>query len=301
MTQLLAKPDGSLAVVYNNPELFISVKTGYLSSLPENRMLAHWHEDLEFLQAKEGMLVTRLNGNDIILDEGDIIFINSRQVHLNYSLDENNGYRLIQIHPRVLAAGLRKGGSSDTLLRDIRFRCYIYKNKTNEWQSIHSILNELEKVVYAAERDYELMAVSHACKLYYHICLCYHPESEISIKTPDYDLEIQRAMISFMYAHYSDKLSLDEIAVSGGVSRSKCCRLFQQYLNQSPMDFLNDYRLEESCHLLSDTNEAISNIALTCGFTDQSYFTRIFKRKFSCSPREYRKKRKEERDSSRHV
>ncbi len=289
MSQLTVKSDGSLSVFYNNPDIPVSVKNGLLSALPENRMLAHWHEDLEFLQATEGSIATRINGNEIVLEAGDIIFLNSRQVHMNFGFGADCQYRLIQIHPRILSAGIKKGSSADALLKDVRFRCYVFKSRSREWQQINSILDTIENTMFEAARDYELLIVSYACMLYYYICSCYHPDTVVSTNTSENDLDIQRAMISFLYRHYNNKVSLDEIAESGHVSRSKCCRLFQQYVKQTPMDFLNDYRLEESCLLLKDTDDSIASIAQMCGFTDQSYFTRIFKRKFDYTPRDYRR------------
>ena len=62
---------------------------------------------------------------------------------------------------------------------------------------------------------------------------------------------IQRDMVSYIYSHYSESINLDEIAAAGKVCRNKCCQIFRRYLNQSPIDFLNHYRLEVSCHLLN--------------------------------------------------
>ena len=102
------------------------------------------------------------------------------------------------------------------------------------------------------------------------------------------DLEIQKNMVSFIYQHYAEKISLDEIAASGNVSRSKCCLIFKQYLQQSPMDFLNTYRLKTSCSLLRNTEKNITKIAFSCGFNHLSYFSKLFIKNFGCTPREYR-------------
>ena len=99
---------------------------------------------------------------------------------------------------------------------------------------------------------------------------------------------VQRKMVQYIYKNFSDRITLDEISNAGGVSRSKCCRVFKQYLQQSPVDFLNLYRLEVSCRLLRDTKESISVVAQLCGFGQQSYYNRLFLRKYNCTPKEYR-------------
>jgi len=62
-------------------------------------------------------------------------------------------------------------------------------------------------------------------------------------------------------------------------------------LGQSPIDFLVDYRIEEGARLLIETIDPISQIASACGFADQSYFNRVFRRKLNCSPGEFRKQK----------
>ena len=106
----------------------------------------------------------------------------------------------------------------------------------------------------------------------------------------DADAALQRRMSTFIYSHYSEKITLDDIAAAGAVSRSKCSKVFKQYLHKSPIDFLNLYRLEVATRLLKNTRESISSISSSCGFGQQSYFNRMFGRTYGCTPREYRDK-----------
>lgn len=76
-------------------------------------------------------------------------------------------------------------------------------------------------------------------------------------------MSIQKKMFSFIYENYAGKLTLDEIAASGGVCRSKCCQIFKKYLNNSPIGFLNLYRLEVSQYQLIHTDISVTEIALS--------------------------------------
>ena len=106
----------------------------------------------------------------------------------------------------------------------------------------------------------------------------------------DPDLLIQRDMVSYIYSHYSESINLEEIAAAGKVCRNKCCQIFRRYLCQSPIDFLNHYRLEVSCHLLNTTKMSIAEICTACGFNHQSYYSKIFLRTYHCTPRDFRKR-----------
>ena len=96
-------------------------------------------------------------------------------------------------------------------------------------------------------------------------------------------------MAEYIHNHYDEAISLDDIALAGNVSRSQASKLFNQYAKLSPISYLNTYRLELSRDLLRNSDDAISVIALKCGFSEQSYYNRLFLREYGCTPLEYRK------------
>lgn len=65
--------------------------------------------------------------------------------------------------------------------------------------------------------------------------------------------------------------------------------LFKKYTQNSPIEFLNLYRLEVSTSFLKNTTDNISTISLNCGFGQQSYYNRLFIREYGITPKEYRK------------
>ncbi|HIR88766.1 MAG TPA: helix-turn-helix transcriptional regulator, partial [Candidatus Fimimorpha faecalis] len=68
-----------------------------------------------------------------------------------------------------------------------------------------------------------------------------------------------------------------------------CCQIFKKYSNQSPIDFLNTYRLEVSKNLLKETDKNITEIATSCGFNHLSYYASMFQNRYGTPPSEYRK------------
>lgn len=116
------------------------------------------------------------------------------------------------------------------------------------------------------------------------------PSPDSDFARPDPDSTAQKAMVSYIYQNYSGKITLDDIAAAGHVSRSKCCRIFHDYLRQSPVDFLNRYRLESSRRLLGESGLSVTDTATACGFGHLSYFSKLFRECFGCTPKEYRKR-----------
>ncbi len=93
--------------------------------------------------------------------------------------------------------------------------------------------------------------------------------------------------IKFIQFNYSSDISVDDIANAVGISRSHLYRVFVSNLGQSPIDYLTEYRINEACNLIRNTNLSISQIAVSVGFFDQFYFSRVFKKIKKIPPSKY--------------
>ena len=100
------------------------------------------------------------------------------------------------------------------------------------------------------------------------------------------DLTIIRDMVGFIQKNYTQKISLDDIALSGAVGQSKCCKLFAKYFRQTPNNYLNGYRLNKSLELLCDDDMSVTEIALSVGFGGASYYAELFRKCFGKCPTE---------------
>ncbi len=86
------------------------------------------------------------------------------------------------------------------------------------------------------------------------------------------------AAIKFIQFNYSHDISVDDIAKAVGVSRSHLYRVFMANVGQSPIDYLTNYRVSEACSLLKNSGLSIAEIAVSVGFFDQFYFSRVFQK-----------------------
>ena len=93
--------------------------------------------------------------------------------------------------------------------------------------------------------------------------------------------------IKYIQFNYSHDISIDDVAKSVGVSRSHLYRLFMLNVGKSPIDYLTEYRINEACKLLRAGNLSIAEVAISVGFFDQFYFSRVFKRAKGMPPSKY--------------
>lgn len=93
----------------------------------------------------------------------------------------------------------------------------------------------------------------------------------------------------YIKEHFSSPISLEEVAEAVNVSSTYLCKLFKNELGIGFNEFLTQIRLEESEKLLATTNLPIREIAARIGYTDEKYYSKLFKKVTGIKPTDYRK------------
>lgn len=96
-------------------------------------------------------------------------------------------------------------------------------------------------------------------------------------------------VIRYMYKHLYENLSLEKIAEEFELSKSYLNAIFQKYTQHAPMDFFLHLKMKRACRMLRTTDYYVYEVAQKMGYTDQYYFSRIFKRIVGMSPKEYKR------------
>ena len=97
-----------------------------------------------------------------------------------------------------------------------------------------------------------------------------------------------RKILAYLREFYSTPISLSTVAAHFSVSESYLARLFRQNLGMRCCDYINQIRLSAACELLSNTELSIGEIAERVGSQSSYYFSRLFSRRFHCSPSAFR-------------
>jgi len=99
---------------------------------------------------------------------------------------------------------------------------------------------------------------------------------------------ILRAM-SYIRRHFTEKVSLEDVAEEVSLSPTYFSRLFKEEAGQSFKVYLNDLRIGEAKNLLAETVIPLIDVAASVGFEDQSYFSRVFRNVVGISPGRFRR------------
>ena len=100
-------------------------------------------------------------------------------------------------------------------------------------------------------------------------------------------IRIQK-MLSYIYEHYAEAVTLEDIAGAANISRSEAGRCFNTYMGCSPVDALIQYRLQIAHRMLHDVTLTLQEISCSCGFHSVNYFSRQFRKIYGYTPGQIR-------------
>lgn len=99
-----------------------------------------------------------------------------------------------------------------------------------------------------------------------------------------------RNILEYIQFHYSEPLNLEDIAFKFNYNYHYLSVYFSKHMNKTFTDYLNDVRIKKACDLLKYKKTAISAVGNMVGYTNHSYFTKVFKKYMGMAPREYQRR-----------
>ena len=164
---------------------------------------------------------------------------------------------------------------------------YVILHESVTWE--REVLTRLTNLYeLSCQRDCELEMMAVVCDIWK---LLYDNLPRNVSKNKQYDggLEIMKRMILYIQEHYKERINLGQLCREGGVSRTACTKLFQKYVNVTPIDYVRHYRIAKSIELLQGTDKTITEIAYETGFSGTSFYAKTFKKITGITPRQLRK------------
>jgi len=279
------RTNGSEMVNYDDPNFPSYVYSGYVFPSSTWANDPHFHDDVELMSITNGYLAYSINGEEVFLNEGDTIIVNSRQIH--YSVpkrEERTDYVICIFHPRILCASNIVENKYIKAITDNPNIPYIrFKKGTKSGEKIHKLMLEAPKFLgnefLLTKQFYGIWEVV--------LNECGNPGAS-DIKYSDSQVNALKDMLTFIQLNYASNISLDDIAAAGNVSRTFCNNLFHKYTDQTPIENLTRFRVSKVAELLNSSSLSMSEIAYNTGFASASYMAESFKKYYGESPRNFK-------------
>ncbi len=264
----------------------------YHDDLMKDTVPWHWHDELEVAVVTEGEAVIAVDSERFRARAGEGFFINSGVLHSCWNVDTSACFfHSMVFHPRLV------GGSIDSvywtdylqpLLDDKSLKSMILKPEVSYHQAVLELAEQAWQSCVREKPGYEFEVRNILSQLIFQISghvggTARHP----SAKALRDDVRIKQ-MLQYIHSHYHEDISLAQIAKSASVSESECLRCFRNTIGTTPVQYLKSYRLQRAAGLLKNTAEKIVDVGVQCGFQDMSYFAKLFREVYGCSPTEFR-------------
>lgn len=286
--KLTFSKDKSQIVNYNNPRFHCFSNELFFSEGSQYQVTEHWHEDIEYLYVKEGTFRCSVNGNSIVLKEGEGIYVNSRRIHSNGTVD---GQRCVLycviIHPSYLCASQYIEDMYVSPIIGPKAFDYLVLRRGDWTGEILDILCDMFEKPSPRPLELSIIEVSFRVLGILHENL--KPDTSMSAGTSLYE-ETFKSMVTYIGEHFSEKISLDDIAGAGNIGKTLCTKIFKKYASKTPGDYLIHFRITISMEWLSDPKRSITDIAFSAGFNGASHYTETFRKLIGCTPNQYRKR-----------
>ncbi len=257
------------------------------------------HRHAEF----EIMLFTRGSGKQFVGDaaadyhEGDIALIGSNVPHLHLcnaklypaETHEQSAGEALQFHPGIFPPQMEE-------LPDYRHVCDIlqrsrYGLRLYDRTLYAELLDDVKRMdcLAATERIVcllEILEKMHRCKS----TELLSPTAYDSSATIGEAGEPVNKVYNYLYNHFKENVSLDDIAEYAGLNPSALCRHFKKRTDKSIFRCLAEIRLGHACKLLSYSKQTIAQVAYASGYNSVTFFIKQFEGNIKCTPSEYRER-----------
>lgn len=258
-------------------------------SHPRYHMPFHWHMEYELIMVTRGELALSLDTKLFHLKEGDVAIVADGVVH--GGAPNTCRYECIVFDMGGFLLNNHSANNAVDLFPEYARQIPHHSKETEEAGVAASLFSVMEK----AQNGYELITTGLLWQLIGTLIKNSEgnqPRQGMTSRSSKKMLQIKKALRNIQ-TDFAEPMTLDDLAKRAGLSPKYFCRAFAEITGKTPIDYLNYYRIECAGERLLTTDETVTDIALSCGFNDLSYFTRTFRKYKEASPREYRGKLQE--------
>jgi len=265
----------------------------YSYSLMNRQDPWHWHNAFEVNVMATGSCKCLLGGKTYILEAGMGIFINSAMLHAVLPGDMDPGQIKSIVFKKELITPLSNSVIAEKyirpLLNESGFYGMILRPEISWQRDILNLTDNIFELCQGEQYGYEITAAM----------LCGQILTAVAPHIEEYKTDLAeglqdkavfvKPMLLYIWEHFDQPVTLDEIANAGWTSKNECIHYFHSVVGTSPIQYVKIYRLQRAAELLRDTDRSVSDIAFACGFQDGGYFARSFFEQYGMTPLNWRR------------
>lgn len=270
------------------PSLKIHV---FASNIPGKRMASrlHIHREIELMYIFKGRVEWSFNGEKIVAQAGDCVFVNYFIPHSTYCLEDSE-YMILQLPiDNLFESGAVINSHLYNFIVGSNNPYSLLKKDSEFCENIASNINGIAE-------NYDLTAYYN--KLFAYACSINIVAELIKIglveehffgDTLNPHIKKILPIADYIEENFANGISLERLSQNCGFNNVYLCRIFKRATGKTIVDYINYVKVQNCLEKLKDPNLSITEVATSCGFSNISHFNTTFKKQIGCSPSTYRK------------
>lgn len=284
-----------------NEEFFTSDFPLHIAEAQHGTLESHCHEFFELVYLISGQGLHRIGSHSYPIQAGDVYVISPNEPHAYFPRDDGS-LRIVNVLflPSLLdeslmhsaaAAGLTKLLYIEPLFRvEARFAHRLNLQGALAYR-VEQMLREMCQEQQAKAPGYVLVLRNMFSTLLVLLSRAYEHHLTQTGVEPEFTRRhaVVEAAMAYIEAHYTEPLSLMDVAQHTAMSSSRLAHLFKEHTRRSILAYLHEFRINKVCSDLLTSDTAVSELAFGLGYGDLRFFHRVFRRQTGYTPTEYRR------------
>lgn len=251
----------------------------------------HWHNDLEINLIREGEAVFQVYQKSYRVRTGEGFLLNRNVPHSCSSPgNEHVRYSTILVRPDFLYGDFGSDVERkcfQPFLQNSAIPCIYLTGFDENGKEILQKLNQVEEAFDRKRFCYELKIKGLLCEAFAMILYGHRQELTKFVPANLQELERLEKMLNYLNMHFTEVISLQDLADQVHLSREVCCRFFKKMTGKTITGYLEEYRVNKSFSLVQSGQYSMTQITEMVGFSNPSRFASAFRKRFGCNPGEY--------------
>lgn len=252
----------------------------------------HTHNYVEVIYMCSGSTHHIINGNDVILETGELLFLNQNAVQEIYPAREEDIAVNFIILPEFFDYALRMMETEENLLR--RFVVDSLRGESNSSGYLHfkvadvlPVQNLVENLIWTiVNRQPNKRSINQVTMGLLFLQLM-NQIDKVETDESDEEQKFVIKVLGYIEEHYRDG-ELSKLAAEMHYDLYWMSREIKKQTGKTYTELVQSRRLSQAAYLLTHTAMSVMDIGLSVGYENMSYFHRIFRQKYGMSPRKYR-------------
>ena len=252
----------------------------------------HWHKEVEWIYIVEGSIMIDIDMEKILVSSNNLICIPSEALHKMETMGKCLYYAFV-FQLEMLSFSKYDYCEQKYILSLINKKKVLKKviDLSVDNNKLLIEIDTLVEIFIKKEVVWQLGIKACLLKILYYLFFSESIEDAEYEFSSDNDIRIGhiKVILIYMREHYQDKIYIEELAALINLNPTYFCKYFKKLTDKTPIEYLNNIRIEQAAKLLKESDLSIIEICYQVGFEHVSYFIKKFKEQKGITPKKYKK------------